>query len=85
MRPVGGYLSTRAEAIGSGGMLQSDRGKALNHGDLPRNHHGSVRHVSEHLSVCIKAVGEMPGMADGYPTPQRLRRTWTIDPLADLP
>jgi hypothetical protein len=33
---------------------------------------------------CIKAVGEMPGMAEGYPTPQRLRGTWTIDPLADL-
>ncbi|TBZ40248.1 hypothetical protein E0H47_14450 [Rhizobium leguminosarum bv. viciae] len=33
---------------------------------------------------CIKAVGEMPGMVEGYPTPQRLRGTWTIDPLADL-
>ncbi|TAY96206.1 hypothetical protein ELH42_20065 [Rhizobium ruizarguesonis] len=35
--------------------------------------------------LCIRAVGEMPGMAEGYPTPQCLRKTWTIDHLADLP
>ncbi|TAT85986.1 hypothetical protein ELI49_21605 [Rhizobium ruizarguesonis] len=35
--------------------------------------------------LCIKAVGEMPGMAKGYPTPQPLRRAWTIDHLTDLP